>query len=128
MSQEDVEVVRASMDAFQRGDAETALSYYSEDVVFHPLVAGPYQGRAGVAEQMRVWMEEFNDFWFESEEVIDAGDKVVLLWRQGGEGKASGVRVEQDGATVFSLRDGLISRAWVHLDREEALEAAGLRD
>jgi ketosteroid isomerase-like protein len=128
MSHENVEVVRASMDAFERGDAETALSYYSEDVVFHPLVAGPYHGHAGVTEQMLVWMEEFNDFWFESAEVLDAGDRVVLLWRQGGQGKASGVRVEQHGATVFSLRNGLISRAWVYLDRAKALEAAGLSE
>ena len=85
MSQENVEVVRASMHAADRGDAETALSYYSETVVFHPLVAGPYHGRAGVAEQMLTWMEEFDDFWFTSEDFIDAGDRVVLLWRQGGE-------------------------------------------
>jgi ketosteroid isomerase-like protein len=128
MSEENVEIVRASFDAFQQGEIETGLSYYSEDVVFHPLVAGPYHGRAGVAEQMLVFMEEFNDYWFETEELIDAGDKVVLFWRHGGEGKASGVRVENEGATVFSLEDGSISRAWVYASRPEALEAAGLRE
>jgi ketosteroid isomerase-like protein len=34
MSQENVEVVRASFDALRQGDLETALSYYSEDVLF----------------------------------------------------------------------------------------------
>ncbi|MEK6252213.1 MAG: ester cyclase [Actinomycetota bacterium] len=75
-----------------------------------------------------MWVEEFNDYWFEGEELIDAGDKVVLFWRQGGEGKASGIRVEGEGGTVFSLEDGRISRARVYLDRAEALEAAGLRE
>ncbi|MEK6252214.1 MAG: hypothetical protein AABM43_09780 [Actinomycetota bacterium] len=40
MSQENVEIVRATIDAFQQGDFETSLSYFSEDVVWHPL-SGP---------------------------------------------------------------------------------------
>jgi ketosteroid isomerase-like protein len=127
MSQENVEVVRASFDALEQGDVEGALSYYSEDVVFHPLVAGPYHGRAGVVEQMAVWMEEFNDFWFEVDELIDAGDDVLLLWRQGGEGKASGVTVADDGATIFRVEDAQIVGARVFADRAEAMEASGLR-
>jgi hypothetical protein len=43
MSEERVEIVRAMIDAFQRGDAETALSRYSEAVVFEPLVAGVWR-------------------------------------------------------------------------------------
>jgi ketosteroid isomerase-like protein len=127
VSKENVEIVRASMDAFDEGDYETALSYYSEDVVFYPLVAGPYHGRAGVAEQMLVWMEEFNDYWFEVEQLIDAGDEVVLLWRQGGEGKSSGIEVENKGGTVFALKDGRICLARVFRDRAEALDAAGIK-
>jgi ketosteroid isomerase-like protein len=107
-----VEIVRASFDALEQGEIETGLSYYSDDVVFHPLVAGPYHGRAGVVEQMM----DFTD------------DKVVLFWRHGGEGKASGIRVENEGATVFSLEGGCISLARVYASRPEALEAAGLRE
>jgi ketosteroid isomerase-like protein len=126
MSEENVKVVRASMEAADRGDADTALSYYSENVVFHPLVAGPYHGRTGVAEQMLTWMQEFDDFWFESEEFIDAGEQVVLLWRQGGVGRLSGVKVENVGGTIFSVEDGLIRHAQVYADRAQALAAAGL--
>jgi ketosteroid isomerase-like protein len=128
MSQENVEVVRASMDAFLAGEFERALTYYSEEVVFQPLVGGPYHGRPGVAQQMLTWVDEFNDYWFEAEELIDAGDQVVLLWRDGGEGKSSGVRVEQEAATIFSIEDGCISQARVYVDRAEALEAVGLRE
>jgi ketosteroid isomerase-like protein len=129
MSQENVEIVRASLDAAFSGEADVALSYYSPDVVFHPLVAGPYYGRDGVAEQMQTWMDEFNDYWFEVERLIDAGvDDVVLLWRQGGEGKASGVRVENEGATIFTVKDGQIAVGRVYAERAEALEAAGLEE
>ena len=128
MSEENVEIVRAMIEAFAQGDAETALSYYSEDVVFQPLVAGPYHGRAGVVAQMGTFMEEFSDYWFKGDEVINAGDKVVLFWRHGGEGKASGIRVENKGATVFTVEDGQIAHARVYLNRAEALEAAGLSE
>jgi ketosteroid isomerase-like protein len=127
MSQENVEVVRASMDAFLAVEFERALSYYCEDVVFQPLVGGPYHGRSGVAQQMQTWVDEFNDYWFEVDELIDAEDQVVLLWRDGGVGKSSGVRVEQEAATIYTVDDGCISHARVYADRARAIEAAGLR-
>jgi ketosteroid isomerase-like protein len=128
MSEENVEIVRAMTEAFQRGDAEKALSLFSEDVIFEPLVAGPYHGRAGVVEQMTVWMEEFDDYWFEIEELIDAGDRVVLVWRHGGKGRTSGIQTEDGGATVFTVEGDLISHASVYVDRPKALEAAGLSE
>jgi ketosteroid isomerase-like protein len=76
---------------------------------------------------MQTWVDEFNDYWFEVDELIDAEDQVVLLWRDGGVGKSSGVRVEQEAATIYSVDDGCISHARVYADRARALEAAGLR-
>ena len=114
MSQGNVEVVRvSSMDAFLAVEFERALSYYCEDVVFQPLVGGPYHGRSGVAQQMQTWVDEFNDYWFEVDELIDAEDQVVLLWRDGGVGKSSGVRVKQEAATIYTVDDGCISHARV---------------
>ena len=73
------------------GEVDLALSHYAEDVVFQPLVARPYHGRDGVAQQMSTWMSEFNDYRFEVDEYLDAGDEVVMLWCDGGVGKASGL-------------------------------------
>ncbi|MDX6584293.1 MAG: SnoaL-like domain [Solirubrobacterales bacterium] len=115
------------MEAAQAGDVEGALAGYAEDVVFHPLVAGPYHGRLGVVEQMMTWMAEFDDFWFESEEYVDAGNRVVLLWRQGGRGKASGVDVTTEGATVMTVAGGFIREAFVYADRDKALRSVGLK-
>jgi ketosteroid isomerase-like protein len=130
MSQENVEVVRASLEAAQRGEVETALAYYSEDVVWfnRPPEAGPYHGREGVVIAIAGFAEHFNDYWFEVEQLIDAGDAVVLLWRQGGKGRSSGAPITEEGATVFHLKGGSIWRAQVYSDPTEALEAAGLSD
>jgi ketosteroid isomerase-like protein len=116
------------MDAALAGEFDLALSYYAEDVVFQPLVAGPYHGRDGVGQQMLTWVNEFNDYWFKVEELIDAGAEVVMPWRDGGVGKASGLRIEQEAATVYAVEGGRILHAHVYSDRAEALEAAGLRE
>jgi ketosteroid isomerase-like protein len=128
MSEERVEIVRAMIEAFPGGNAEAALAGYSEDVVFEPLIAGTYNGRAGVAEQMNVSMEEFDGYWFRSEELIDAGEWVVLVWRHGGRGRTSGIETEDGGATAFTIEGGLITHARVYADRAQALEAAGLSE
>ena len=130
MSQENVEIVRACLEAAEQGKAETALSYYSEDVVWlnRPPDVGPYQGREGVVRAIAGFAEHFDGYWFEAERLIDAGDEVVLLWRQGGRGKSSGTPIEEDGATVFDLDGGQITRAQVYSDRDDALKAAGLSE
>jgi ketosteroid isomerase-like protein len=68
------------------------------------------------------WEQELND-------VIDCGeDRVVALTRQRGRGSASGVSVELEYAQVITLREGKMVRVDVYLDRERALEAAGLTE
>jgi ketosteroid isomerase-like protein len=128
MSLENVAVVRACLEAAQRGEVETALAYYSEDVVWfnRPPDAGPYHGREGVVVAIAGFAEHFDDYWFEVERLIDAGDAVVLLWRQGGKGRASGAPITEAGGTVFDLEGGSIRRARVYSDRADALEAVGL--
>ena len=43
---------------------------------------------------MRLWTEQFDDYSFQVERLIDAGrDRVVALVRQAGTGKESGVPV-----------------------------------
>jgi ketosteroid isomerase-like protein len=60
--------------------------------------------------------------------VIDCGDRVVAVTRQRGRGSASGAGVELEYAQLIAFADGRIVRTEVYLDRERALEAAGLRE
>ena len=132
MPREDVEVVRACLEARERGDFETSLSFYTEDAEWQfdqAVDTRIYRGPDGVARAMEQWVGAFRDYWLEHDQLIDAGGgKVVLLWRQGGEGKTSGVQVEDEGATVFTVEAGRIAGARFYLDRAEALEAVGLRE
>jgi ketosteroid isomerase-like protein len=73
------------------------------------------------------WTSPFESFQIEIERVIDAGDRVVSLVRQTGKTKTGGVEIEAAAAAVWTIRDGKLTRVEFHLDREKALQAAGVR-
>ena len=51
---------------------------------------------------------------------------VVSFYRSVSTGRASGIEVVRDLTGVHHIRDGLIARDRVFLDRDEALKAAGV--
>jgi ketosteroid isomerase-like protein len=131
MSRENVEIVRRHLEAYLRGDNELALSAYHPEVEFDASIRPDgqvFRGRDGVAEAMRTWTGAFEDWKMEVQEIVDAGDRVLLVDRQTGRGKGSGVEVDERTYSVFTLRDGQIVHAKFFLDRGQALEAAGLSD
>jgi ketosteroid isomerase-like protein len=68
----------------------------------------------------------FDQFRYEVDDLVDAGDSVLVLGRIRVRGVQSGATGAQHGAILFQLRDGLIVGYRSYLDREEALAAAGL--
>jgi len=76
---------------------------------------------------MAEWLDTWDDWEFEVEELLDAGERVVAIVRQRGRSKATGVSVEMHFAQVWTLRDGKQIRMEMYSNPEEALEAAGLR-
>ncbi len=92
-----------------------------------PDLVGVQHGHEGY---LRVWeagIEAF-DVKLDYDEVIDFGDRLLTIGRQFGQGRVSGVPVDQRIFQVFTLRYGLIIRQRDFPDREAALEAAGLRE
>jgi ketosteroid isomerase-like protein len=100
MSQENVEMVRQGFEAYLRRDLFAALAHHDADVVFNPAEESPVHG----------------------------GDRVVVTLHFKGRGKGSGVEVDARSHQVHTLRDGKLIRLDEYLDRDEALEAAGLRE
>jgi ketosteroid isomerase-like protein len=138
MSQENVEIVRRTIEAFEAGaehgdfSAAWETGVVAEDVewiAFAELEQRSFRGREGFVEFMRGWTEDFEGWSAHLERLIDAGnDRVVAFYRQTATGKGSGVPVEQDYALVYELEGGQLVRMRAYLDRAEALEAAGLRE
>jgi uncharacterized protein len=135
MSQENVEVVRAAIDAFNRAGVagvEEVVASYSADVQFHedPMLpeAGIYVGVEAVRNYVTQFLDAFESYKFEIEEVFDADDKVLVFNRQRGRGKGSGAPVEMRNAWLFVLRERKIIQIRPYWDRGTALEALGLSE
>jgi ketosteroid isomerase-like protein len=71
------------------------------------------------------WAGAFDDFGFEAEEVVGAGDSVAVLVHQWGRGKETGAQVENRAWQLFTMRDGKVVHCRGYETKGEALEAAG---
>ena len=74
------------------------------------------------------WSSAFEELRVTFEEIIDAGDQVVVVAHHKGRGRGSGINVDARFYEVYTLREGKVSRVDEYTERAEALEAAGLRE
>jgi uncharacterized protein (TIGR02246 family) len=132
MSEENVEVVRRSFDAWNSRDAERILLLYTEDAVLHSatkdVVGKTYRGKDALRRFLEELRDDMSSWGWKVEELIDAGDRVVTFHSVITTGPASGIEVTRPLAGVYEVRNGLIATEWIFLDRNEALEAAGLSE
>jgi ketosteroid isomerase-like protein len=135
MSQENVEIVRAFLASFNR------LAEGGEDV--HSHVPGFFdpnceywpveeidmiRGHEALIEWIERWLEAWSSFRAEVEEITDGGELVVAAESTIGRGRTSGIEIRMRWFHVFEMREGRILRWREYLDRDSALEAAGLSE
>jgi ketosteroid isomerase-like protein len=133
MSQENVEKVKASIDAYNRGDFQAALAYFDPNIEWRippdmDLDIGVLRGHDGVLTFWETVAEAFGDFRLEPVELTDAGDRVLVCLRLVAQGKRSGIPAELELHEVTEFADGLILRLEYFRSRDAALEAAGLKE
>jgi ketosteroid isomerase-like protein len=132
MSQENVEVVRRLIEAWDRGDYSAAWDSIDPDiavnVAYHADLDGTYRGHAGLAELMATFWAAFERPRIEIEHAMPVGDDVVVGVRFYGRGKKSGVEIDAPAWHAWRLREGKAVCWWLLRTKEEALEAAGLSE
>jgi ketosteroid isomerase-like protein len=136
MSQENVEVVRRGLEAWQRDDFDSWLAAIDPAVEWHTamerLVEGTesfYRGHEGMRRLRDFYKTELDDFELEAQELRDAGDDhVVLVGRIRWRGPSSRIATESPVGMVFTVRGGKITRSIDYLSHQEALEAVGLSE
>jgi ketosteroid isomerase-like protein len=132
MSQENVELVRERFERFVATGVVEDEWYDGRFVWDMSTFTGwpekkHYEGAAGVREFLAAWLEAWDDWRVELEELREAGDdRVVSISRQYGRSKSTGVDVTMHFGQVWTLRDGLYVGMQMYATPEEALEAAGL--
>jgi ketosteroid isomerase-like protein len=130
MSQENVEIVRGAFAAFERGDVSHMIDLMADDLVTHRIEPdnAVYHGKEGFFQATADWTEDFEDWTATAEEFLDAGDNVLVQVHQTARGEGSGVPVESHFWFVFAMRERKVARLSFHSRRDQALEAAGLRE
>jgi uncharacterized protein len=131
MSEENVEVVRRAYDAFNRGDIDGVLDLCAPDIEWQDAYTpdtSAVTGRDAVRAYFETVMEPWEEVHREPEEIIDlGGDRVLVLYHLTARGKGSGIEVHLRAGDLVTIREGTGVR-WVAMDRDQALEAAGLRE
>jgi ketosteroid isomerase-like protein len=127
--------IRVSAEAFNRGDLDALAPTRAPDFEFHPppqtvesgFMEPCYRGAAGY----RRYVSELSDVWgadirIESLELIDMGDRLVMLMDVPVRARSSGVPLTGKLASVATLANGMVIRQQDYFDHDEALEAVGL--
>jgi ketosteroid isomerase-like protein len=131
VSQENVEIVRNSLDALNRGDWDATLKDAAPDFELDfSRAIGPQHGVFRL-DQIRGLLDEFLEPWeslrIEADELIEVGEHVVVPVTGYMRGR-NGIEVTARRTWVYTIREGAIVRFCQFQERQEALEAAGLRE
>jgi ketosteroid isomerase-like protein len=133
VSSENVEIVRGGVEAAARNDWNAAMACVDPSVEWVEMPSlGPdaatYTGIEELREAINSWIGMWSEYDVEVARYVDAGDDVVVLFRERGHGGVSGAAVERELGEVFTLRNGKVVRVRLYGRWDEALEAAGLKE
>ncbi len=131
MSQENVEIVRASYEAWNSGDTDALRELYDPNAMTLTDLEGwpepgPLIGREAVMRQFERQREAFDADAVEAISFIHAGDRVVvrMVWR----GVGHGPEANMEMTAVFTVRKSKIRYLEFFWDHTEALETLGLSE
>jgi ketosteroid isomerase-like protein len=131
MSQENVEIIRAGLAAWNAGDMDALRAMHDPGVIARAIEGwpepGPYVGRDAVMRQFArtraAWdadsVEPISDF-------LDAGDRVAV--RVNYQGSGFGPETNLEFTIVYTVRERRIFFIEYFFDHAEALETLGLSE
>jgi ketosteroid isomerase-like protein len=128
-----VQRVRQALLAMERGDVDAVVAQAHPDIEFvnppYAIEPGTRHGVEGFKTGLGNMLEAFEELRFDSQRVIDLGDRVVAVGRWTGRGRGSSYKFDpQPYAFLVTLHEGQIIRyEWFALP-EEAFAAAGISD
>ena len=130
MSEENLEKVRAFIDAYNRRDFEAAIADFDPEIDWVLPARQSADSGHGPDEVIRFWEridETMEELQLQPQEFVDAGDRIATRLRHSGRGKGSGLEIDTElYHQVATFRDGRIVRMEYFAEWGEAREAAGL--
>jgi ketosteroid isomerase-like protein len=130
VSQENVEIVRAIIHAFNERDGVALGAFFTPDAEIVPVRAAlegtVYRGVDAAAQYCAAVDETWQDLRWDVEEIRDGGTWTLALGYIRGNGRASDAAIDARAGWVARFRDGLVANFQTYADRAEALKAVGL--
>ena len=141
MSKENVELIRAlipppeiDLAALIRDDQAFGDLVGALEAVIDPEVESlanwmggtRYAGVEGFRKLWLDWLEPWTSYHAHPEELVDAGDRVVVLTRDRARRQDTDAEIELTASSVWEVRDGRVVRVAFYTDREDAFDAAGV--
>jgi hypothetical protein len=145
ISEQNVERLRASIEAFLTGTAGTSESdregmltkiaeLWDPDIEMDSTensildISGVYRGKDAIKQVWREWLAAWENLRFEYE-LVDAGERVLMLFDLRMRGRSTGIEMPFGKvAWVYTFKDGLIVHEKFYMSQAEALEAVGLSE
>jgi ketosteroid isomerase-like protein len=129
MSQDDVEVVRATWSALDEGGVEAMLEHVHHDFVMVTpanLAAEPdtYRGHDGVRRWFSSFYEAVDEIRLEPTRFEEHGGRVVMSFTLATRGRTTGLEASIEATALCEIEDGKVIRLVFFPTWDEALAAA----
>lgn len=131
MSKANIDVVNRIYTAFGQGNIPAVLDLFDPSIEWFaaensPLAdRSPYRGRSQVVEGVftRIGLE-FPGLAIQVDELLDAGDKIVMLGRYHGVRKATGRGFQAQVAHIWTIAGGKVTKFQQYLDTYQVAQTA----
>jgi ketosteroid isomerase-like protein len=131
MSQQNIDLLRSAMAAYNERGPEAILTLIDPDfvaVIPSSLSVEPdsYRGVEGMRRYFELWSEVMDEVRFLAKEFIDAGDRIVVPFRVVARSREAGLELDQHAVQVWTIRDGRALSVEAYPTKAEALRAVGI--
>jgi ketosteroid isomerase-like protein len=133
MSQENVEIVRRSTEAYNRRDLDGIVENWAPDAVLdwsnsRGFEAGVYRGHGEIRAFAQRFLAAFDEVRLEIDDPVEVEDDLLVVENAAYLRGRDGVEVQARSAWLIRFRDGEQTSLTLYQTKQDALEAAGLRE
>jgi ketosteroid isomerase-like protein len=118
--------IRKGYEAFNRGDIETLVDLFADDLVWHfpghSKLAGEHVGRDAVLTFLGAYSAATDGTLRANLHEVMAGETHVAGWATD-TASARGMTLDVRAVVIFAMRDGKVIEAWHHFADPDAVDA-----
>lgn len=133
MSQENVEIVRRGIDAYNRGDLDAILESWAPDAVLdwsnsRGVEAGVFRGHGEIRAYMQRFLGTFDEVRLVVDDLVEVQEGLLLVESVAYVRGRDGIEAQARSTWLIEIRNGEQTSLTLYQTRQEALEAAGLSE